>query len=51
MAKKIQNKTGAFLATGRRKKSIARVRLYPGKGKFTINNRGIEEYLQRDPPI
>ena len=51
MAKKIQNKTGAFLATGRRKKSIARVRLYPGKGQFTINNRGIEEYLQRDTLI
>ena len=51
MAKKIQNKTGAFLATGRRKKSIARVRLYPGKGEFTINNRGVEEYLQRDTLI
>ena len=52
MAKKTsQNKTGAFIATGRRKKSIARVRLYPGKGTFTINGRNVDEYLQRDTLI
>ena len=34
-----------FLGTGRRKKSIARVRLPPGTGKITINKRDIEEYF------
>ena len=37
-----------YAATGRRKESAARVRLYPGgSGKITINNREIEEYLPR----
>ena len=44
---KNQIKSSAFLATGRRKKSIARVRLYPGKGTITVNGKNIEEYLQR----
>jgi len=34
-----------FYGTGRRKSSIARVRLYPGSGKITINGRDIEEYF------
>jgi small subunit ribosomal protein S9 len=34
-----------ILATGRRKTSIARVRLVPGTGKLIINDRKIEEYL------
>lgn len=34
-----------YLGTGRRKTSIARVRLIPGNGKVTINNRDIEEYF------
>lgn len=34
-----------FLGTGRRKSSIARVRLTEGKGKITINGKDIEEYL------
>ena len=49
MAEKKQS--GCFIATGRRKKSIARVRLYPGSGKFEINGRDIENYLQRDTLI
>jgi len=32
-------------ATGRRKKSIARVRLIPGKGNITINGRPLNEYF------
>ena len=51
MASKNVNKAGAFIATGRRKKSIARVRLYPGTGVITINGRNIEDYLQRDTLI
>lgn len=34
-----------FYGTGRRKKSVARVRLYKGTGKITINNRPIDEYF------
>ena len=35
----------AFIATGRRKKSVARVRLVPGTGTVTINRRDLEEYF------
>ena len=35
----------AFIATGRRKKSVARVRLVPGTGAITINRRDVEEYF------
>ena len=34
-----------FYGTGRRKKSIARVRLIPGTGNITINKRSIDEYF------
>jgi len=34
-----------YLGTGRRKKSIARVRLVPGEGKIIINKREIENYF------
>ena len=34
-----------FYGTGRRKKSIARVRLIPGKGEIKINNRTIDDYF------
>jgi small subunit ribosomal protein S9 len=34
-----------FYGTGRRKKSVARVRLYPGSGSITINGRTIDEYF------
>ena len=51
MADKKQNKGGCFIATGRRKKSIARVRMVAGKGSFTVNGRSVEEYLQRDTLI
>jgi len=37
-----------FYGTGRRKKSVARVRLYPGTGKITINNRDIDDYFGLD---
>ena len=33
------------MGTGRRKKSVARVRLVPGNGKVVINNREIETYF------
>jgi small subunit ribosomal protein S9 len=36
-----------FLATGKRKRSIARVTLLPGDGKFVVNNRSLEEFFPR----
>ena len=37
-----------FYGTGRRKKSIARVRVYAGTGKITINDRDIDDYFGLD---
>ncbi len=34
-----------FYGTGRRKESVARVRLYAGTGKITINDRDIDDYF------
>ena len=34
-----------FYGTGRRKHSVARVRVYNGTGKVTINGRDIEDYF------
>ena len=34
-----------FYGTGRRKSSVARVRLYNGTGKVTINDRDIDDYF------
>ena len=42
MAKKAAQK---FYGTGRRKKSIARVFLTPGKGEITVNGRTLDEYF------
>ncbi len=36
----------AYYGTGRRKESIAKVRLVPGDGNITVNNRDIEEYFK-----
>ena len=34
-----------YYGTGRRKKSIARVRLVPGEGKVIINDRDLDNYF------
>ena len=34
-----------YQATGRRKSSVARVRLVPGTGKIVINNRNFADYI------
>ena len=34
-----------YLGTGRRKSSVARVRLVPGNGKVTINKKDMDEYF------
>jgi small subunit ribosomal protein S9 len=43
-----QMESGArYLATGKRKRSIARVTLVPGDGKFEVNKRPLEEFFPR----
>ena len=42
------NKAPFFYGTGRRKHSVARVRLYQGTGKVTINDRDIDDYFGLD---
>ena len=37
-----------FYGTGRRKSSVARVRIYQGTGKITINDRDIDDYFGLD---
>ena len=37
--------SNSFYGTGRRKKSIARVYLKPGKGDITVNKRSIDDYF------
>lgn len=37
--------TVQYYGTGRRKESVARVRLVPGNGKITINGRDIDDYF------
>ena len=34
-----------FYGTGRRKKSVARVRLYPGTGVITVNGKTVDDYF------
>ena len=34
-----------YYGTGRRKSSVARVRMVSGKGKITINGRDVNDYL------
>ena len=43
-----ESKREFFYGTGRRKQSIARVRLYPGTGAITINDRDIDEFFGLD---
>jgi small subunit ribosomal protein S9 len=40
--------TQANISVGRRKESVARVRLAPGTGNITINGRSIDEYFGRE---
>ena len=48
MAEKKTKNVSQIISTGRRKKSVARVRLFPGNGKITVNGRDMGEYLQMD---
>ena len=44
----VVRKTETNYGTGRRKKSIARVRIIPGNGNITINKRSIDDYFGRE---
>jgi len=44
----IDPNTKEIVATGRRKRAVARVRIKPGSGKFIVNGKPIEEYLARE---
>lgn len=41
--------TQEFIATGRRKTSVARIRMMPGNGKIEINGRSFEDYFPTAP--
>lgn len=41
-------KSGFWWGTGRRKSSVARVRLKPGSGKTIVNKKNLDEYFKRD---
>jgi small subunit ribosomal protein S9 len=41
--------TQEFVATGRRKTSVARVRMMPGNGKIDVNGQTFEEYFPTAP--
>ncbi|MBR5721762.1 MAG: 30S ribosomal protein S9, partial [Clostridia bacterium] len=43
-----ESKRPYFYGTGRRKHSVARVRVYQGTGKITINGRDIDDYFGLD---
>ena len=37
-----------FYATGRRKNSIARVRIFPGSGKIEVNKKSLIDFFKRE---
>lgn len=45
--KKRPDKGGYIWGTGRRKRSVARVRIRPGKGKVLINKKDVDAYFAR----
>ena len=45
---RVKKEEAVFLGTGRRKTSVARVRIMPGKGSFVINGKDINDYLNTD---
>ncbi|HWB21190.1 MAG TPA: 30S ribosomal protein S9 [Phycisphaerales bacterium] len=43
-----KSRSGWFWGTGRRKTSIARVRVRPGSGKFIVNEKPVENYFTEE---
>ena len=48
LAPKTDKTTGESLGTGRRKTSVARVRIKAGKGLITVNGRQLDEYFPHE---
>ena len=48
MAETMASTANPILATGRRKRSIARVRLTPGTGTILVNQRSYDDYFPRE---
>lgn len=48
---KSESKNVFFWGTGRRKTSVARVRIRPGKGELKINNRELAKYFTRPQDV
>jgi small subunit ribosomal protein S9 len=48
LGNKTKEKFGYWWGTGRRKTSVARVRIRPGSGKFIVNKRELDDYFKRD---
>ena len=47
-ARKAADKGGFFWGTGRRKSSVARVRIKPGSGKLIVNKKELNEYFKKE---
>jgi small subunit ribosomal protein S9 len=45
---KTESKGGYWWGTGRRKSSVARVRIKPGEGKLMVNKRQLSDYFARE---
>jgi small subunit ribosomal protein S9 len=48
MSADMHQRSNVFLGTGKRKTSVARVRIRPGKGEFVVNERPADEYFGRE---
>ena len=47
-SKKVPDKGGFYWGTGRRKSSVARVRIKRGSGKLLVNKKDLKEYFTRE---
>ena len=43
-----ESKSGYWWGTGRRKSSVARVRIKPGSGKLVVNKKQLDDYFKRE---
>ena len=47
-SRKVPDKGGFYWGTGRRKSSVARVRIKPGDGKLMVNKKELSDYFPRE---
>jgi small subunit ribosomal protein S9 len=48
MSAEMRQQSNVFWGTGKRKTSVARVRIRPGQGEFVVNDRPADEYFGRE---